>query len=297
MVSMSEHTQPQESWNDAAGQGAQANRSMPSQAGRSAGILGESGREILERTVKRDVIPRLVALPWITRSTPADLTPRIAEGSVGKLVKLCLDAEAQGVAGFVAELFRSGVGAYAIYEQVLTPAARRLGDMWEDDACTFADVTIGVLRLQNAQRAIAAHSMTEAAPALGAPRAFLTAMPGEQHTFGLSIVLDYFTRAGWDARLGAVGSQAELLAMVRNERTELVGLSIASDERVSDAKALIAAIRRASANKQLVVLVGGPPFMEDPTLAASVGADATAIDGHQAVLCANDLLHLPAIRA
>ena len=259
---------------------------------RSARALGQDGRDILERTVKRDVIPRLVALPWLTRTASSSLAPKLAPGSVKALAALCLATDPQGVAAFVADLHRSGIGAHVIYEDLLAPAARLLGEMWEDDTCTFADVTIGVLRLQNAQRAIAAQPLTQAAPALGAPRALLLPVPGEQHTFGLSIVLDYFARAGWDARLGPAGTIPEALAMVRDSRTELVGLSFACDDRVPDAKALIAAVREASANKRLIIMVGGPPFTQDASLAAALGADATATDGHQAVLRANELLHV-----
>jgi methanogenic corrinoid protein MtbC1 len=255
--------------------------------------LGADGRNLLEDTIKRDVIPRLIALPWVARSSAADARPQISDPTIRRLVALCLDIDTQGVAVFVSELHRSGVGAESIYEDLLTPAARQLGEMWESDACTFADVTIGVLRLQNAQRALAARPLGDAAPALGTPRALLLPVPGEQHTFGLSIVLDYFVRAGWEARMGPAGSRAEALALISRERTELVGLSFACDEMIPVAQALIAAMRKASANPDLIIMVGGPPFMADPSLAASLGADATATDGNQAVVRANELLHRP----
>jgi methanogenic corrinoid protein MtbC1 len=248
---------------------------------------------MLEDTVKRDVIPRLVALPWISHDPAAAPMPQISDAMIRKLVALCLDSDTQGVAVFVSELHRSGVGAETIYEDLLTPAARQLGVMWENDVCTFADVTIGVLRLQNAQRALAARPLGDAAPALGTPRALLLPVPGEQHTFGLSIVLDYFVRAGWEATMGPAGSRAEALAMIRRERKELVGLSFACDEMIPVAKALIVEMRAASPNPRLIIMVGGPPFMEDPSLAAALGADATATDGNQAVVRANELLHRP----
>ena len=122
-------------------------------------------------------------------------------------------------------------------------------------------------------------------------------VPGEQHTFGLSIVLDYFLRAGWEARLGPVGTEAAAIALVKRERTDLVGLSFACDDHLPTAKALIAAMRRASANRNLMIMVGGPSFAADPGLATRIGADATALDGHQAVLRANELLHLPVAAA
>jgi methanogenic corrinoid protein MtbC1 len=37
-------------------------------------------------------------------------------------------------------------------------------------------------------------------------------------------------------------------------------------------------------NKNVIVQIGGRPFVDDPSLVGAVGADATAIDGRQAVL-------------
>ena len=54
----------------------------------------------------------------------------------------------------------------------------------------------------------------------------------------------------------------------------------------------IRAIRRSSLNRNIGVLVGGPIFVAHPELVARVGADATAIDGGQAALQAENLLTL-----
>lgn len=210
---------------------------------------------------------------------------------VRRLLNLCLDSDGQGVALYVAELHRAGFAPEVVYEALLAPVARTLGKMWENDDCTFADVTIAVVRLQNAQRAVAPEFVAGKVASVGAPRALLLPVPGEQHTFGLSIVRDYFLRAGWEARLGAPGTEADALGQISRERTDLVGLSYACDDHMPTAAALIKALRKASANPDLVVMVGGPSFSANPDLARQVGADATALDGCQAVLRANELVH------
>ena len=58
----------------------------------------------------------------------------------------------------------------------------------------------------------------------------------------------------------------------------------------------IRALRRASRNRAIGVLVGGPLFIDHPELVARVGADATAIDGGQAPIQAQNLLALLARR-
>ena len=50
------------------------------------------------------------------------------------------------------------------------------------------------------------------------------------------------------------------------------------------------ALRRASRNPDLVILVGGRVFSERPELAQDVGADGTAADGELAVALAVTIL-------
>ena len=292
MGTMSEQTSEQAHWTDGTGDA----RSRRGSGVRTRG-LGSDGHSMLLEAVTESVIPRLVALPWISRAPEAqsgasgDASPVVEEAMVKRMLGLCLDSDGQGVALYVAELNRTGFIPEVIYEGLLTPVARTLGDMWENDDCTFADVTIAVLRLQNAQRALAPEFVGGKVAGIGAPRALLLPVPGEQHTFGLSIVRDYFLRAGWEARLGTPGTEAEAVAQVRREPTDLVGLSYACDDHMPTAAALIKSLRKASANKNIVVMVGGPTFSANPALAQSIGADATALDGHQAVLRANELVN------
>jgi hypothetical protein len=59
---------------------------------------------------------------------------------------------------------------------------------------------------------------------------------------------------------------------------------------------MIQSIRRASRNRGVGVLVGGRLFIEHPDYVARVGADATAVDGRQAILQLPRVLGLAARR-
>jgi hypothetical protein len=49
-------------------------------------------------------------------------------------------------------------------------------------------------------------------------------------------------------------------------------------------------VRRASVNRHVGVLVGGPAFVDNPPRVARVGADAVAVDAPTAVIVAKQLL-------
>lgn len=255
----------------------------------------ERRRVILTRTVELDVIPRLL------RAHPTPVAPAVADflvsaAHVADLVGLVLSRGEPEAVAFVEAMHDRGAAAESLYLDLLAPAARRLGEMWEDDACDFTEVTIGLWRLQNAMRELSPSFLRAADTRTNGPRVLLVPLPGEDHTFGLSMVYEFFRRAGWNAWSGPVESSADLRGLVRREWVEVIGFSLACDEKLDAVRAEIRSVRRASMNPGLAVLVGGPGFTANPLLAAEVGADGTATDGRQAVLQAQALVSMAAKR-
>jgi cytochrome c oxidase cbb3-type subunit 1 len=62
-----------------------------------------------------------------------------------------------------------------------------------------------------------------------------------------------------------------------------VGLSIGADLHLQPVRSVIFALRRASRNPHVGVMVGGPLLVDRPQLVSEVGADFTAADARQAV--------------
>lgn len=263
-------------------------------------------RRILTSTVELDVIPRLLLQHRAESKAGSetgrpfapgcDMVERVNGTEVADLVDLLLERDEPDAFGFVEQVHRRGASPEAVLLELLTPAARRLGVLWELDECDFTAVTIGLWRLQGAMSRFRPHFMGKADLPADAPRALLVPLPGEQHGFGIAMVSDFFCRAGWNAWSGPVGTSAELAAMVRGQWTDVIGFSLACDDRLDTLAAEIRRVRRASCNPALGVLVGGPAFARSPHLAVLVGADATAADGLQAVAQARRLLDLSAER-
>jgi methanogenic corrinoid protein MtbC1 len=161
--------------------------------------------------------------------------------------------------------------------------------MWEQDLCTFVDVTVAVGRLQQALRDMSAGLAFRPADGESVRRVLLVPAPGEQHTFGLVMVSEFFREAGWEVT-GGPHPQLDPVAQVRKEWVDVVGFTLAGELHLASLTAAIAAVRKASLNPRVGILVGGPQFLLNPGLAREVGADALAIDGSLAPSIADKLV-------
>lgn len=288
-------------WDGAEGSRGQP-RGRPGHASADFFVDPRRGLAGLVRTLDVEIIPRLVlARRGAPECSPLDEQPErlhVLQEDVVGFARVVLNRDGGDVSGYVAVLLARGVSLESVFLELLAPTARCLGEMWNEDLCDFTEVTVGLWRLQQVVRELSPSFRTEVDPHEDHHRrALLVAAHGEQHTFGLFMVAEFLRRAGWDVSAGPVASNAELLGFVRNEWFAVVGMSVSCDVRLEGLAANIHAIRRASRNRAIGVMVGGPIFLERPELVALVGADATAVDGRQAALQAESLLAMLARRA
>lgn len=243
------------------------------------------------RAIEQDIIPRLVKAHRQPVAVPVPpVRPRILPTDLQALMPLVLGQDEADCQVLITQLLDRGIAVDEIYTELLAPAARELGRLWDEDRCDFADVTVGTGRLQRLMRTLSP-SFGRAVPhPQDGRRVLLAVAPGEQHTFGLSIVAEFFRRSGWEV-VGDSESQArDPVVMVRREWFDVVGLSIGIESRLDWVKSGITAIRGASRNRGLGVMVGGSVFQGRPGLATELGADGTAIDGRTAPQLAESLL-------
>jgi methanogenic corrinoid protein MtbC1 len=243
----------------------------------------------LARTLDGAVIPRLVLAGRVHRARQ-EAAPAASEDRAGALAELVLTRDAEAARCFVDGLHDRGESFERLYLEVVAPAARRLGDFWVDDRCHFTDVTLAMARLHHMLHLLGTVFYAEKPHADLPRRALLLPVPGEQHSFGLAMVAEFFRRAGWDVWSGATLARADLLRLVNRQRFDVVGLSTGCEGRLDGLPSLVHAIRHRSRDPDVGIFVGGPAFLAHPELATAVGADATALDGRQAVAQAEELL-------
>ena len=276
---------PRESWGQAS----------PSHSGRSERADGCTPERMawLVRTIEAEIIPRLMLAH---RSGAAEIDPAAVSSiapnaeDVIELARIVLDQEA-AVAGRYIEAFRAeGVALDTIYLDLLAPAARHLGEMWEADLCDFTQVTVGLWRLQQVMYDLSPDFQNEVEYGVNSRRAMLVPAPGSQHTLGLFMVAEFFRRAGWDVWGEPSATTPDLLDAVRAEWFDVIGISVGAEFQIEGLSSVILNLRRASRNPGVRVMLGGPVASQHPDLHTRLGADATAFDAQQALLVAESLL-------
>lgn len=254
--------------------------------------------DALARVIESDIIPRLLMTHRDdSRLARAAAQPdaAIPDGYADQFAAATLTEEVGPLLARVESLMTGGVTVETIYLQLLAPAARRLGAWWDEDACDFVDVTMGLWRCQEIVHALSA-LIPGAAPVAGAERRALFApAPGEQHGLGALIVEEFFRRDGWQTWSVPALDADELVALVAGRAFDIVGLTVSVERHVEPLRRNITALRQASRNSDIIVLVGGRVFTERPELAAEIGADGTAADGALAVALADRLLNQKAV--
>ena len=246
----------------------------------------------LAQVVAERIIPQLVRLHTevLPEAPPIEeMVQALAPSSsdISGLAHVVLGDDLEAAVRYVLVLRDQGLSMETLFLELLEPAARYLGHLWDNDECDFIDVTLGVARLQ---KLLATFNGSHMLPGLDSRRQVLMAMtPGDQHYFGASMVQRFLEGAGWDVELAFDRSAAEIAHAASAQWYAVVGLTVGSERSLPALEETIRLIRRESRNQMIAVMVGGPLFTANPALAKEVGADGTAANAPTAVLMAQKL--------
>jgi methanogenic corrinoid protein MtbC1 len=250
------------------------------------------------RTLRTQIIPRfftsLRPAPDEVESAPVEaLSPEASAAqsvAVRSFAALSLSRDDDAASDFIDALLASGTTVEVVFLEWLAPAARELGAQWETDETDFANVTLGVSRLHRIMRRLGDDFCGERSALESGWSMLLTTVPGEQHSFGLAMVAEFFRRDGWNLCTGPFQTHRELTSLVHNHWFDVVGFSVSSDRRLEELKQDISDIRGTSRNRQIGVLLGGPMLETNPELVASLGADMMATNATTAPQSASSLI-------
>ncbi|UPY35335.1 cobalamin B12-binding domain-containing protein [Sediminicoccus sp. KRV36] len=236
----------------------------------------------IERAVGQEVLPLLT-----------ELRQAVDVGEIERLTGSVSRGESEALATVIARRRASGQSSETLCLTLLTLIARRLGEWWEEDRCTFVEVTLGMIILHQQLRALAPGLVTASTIGGGRSALMMTAI-GSQHSLGIAMVAEFFRAGGWAIVDDSIDSMETLIALVSSQWFGVVAISAGSSENLPGLAGQIAAIRKHSRNPEVAVMLGGPALLAHPEIAAAAGADATASDAAEALSRAEALVALMA---
>lgn len=170
-------------------------------------------------------------------------------------VALALSGDAAAATHLVAAAIDRGLTPPELFDQVLAPALRDVGDRWEAGQLTVA------------QEHAASEVIRDLIAVVGAPRVdtqeqapvvVAAAVAGERHVIGLQMISTLLRSRGYRVHfLGADVDSEFLTDAVRRHDPEIVLLSATLDRHLAATEQAISAVRQAGLRMPPTVVVGG----------------------------------------
>jgi methanogenic corrinoid protein MtbC1 len=196
---------------------------------------------------------------------------------IDKFVEIILHGDRLEAERHACEIFERH-GVPYLYEGIVQPALRAVGQLWFDGRITVADEHLATV---TAELAVAALYPRFPWPRPG-PGMLIGCAQGERHDFGARMVADLLALDGWDVLLlGADVPVDDFARKARDVEPKVVAISVTLRAHMPMVRAVIAAVRRALPSAK--VLVGGLATTNLRGLADSIAADAVAQSGSEAV--------------
>jgi methanogenic corrinoid protein MtbC1 len=248
--------------------------------------------EILES----QIIPSLLkatahSLPFISTDGTRRTLPTAQE--IANFAEICISSDPDLPDAFVQGLMAEGLTAESLFLHLLTPAARHLGYLWDEDLCDFTKVTVGLIRMQQITLRLGRDFQEQRKSPMSGRRAMFAPVPGSQHTLGVLMVSEFFRREGWQVWMELGSSEHQLVSAAKKDWFDVIGLSIGTEAHAEYLADIIAELRVSSSNPNVKVLIGGPALATTPHLRQTVGADGAASDAVSAIELAKRIVVAP----
>jgi methanogenic corrinoid protein MtbC1 len=244
-------------------------------------------------TIESNIIPRLIAShpnSGSQQQAKQALSQSIENPEkVQELVDLILQDASQAEQR-ITDYCAAGIPLEEIYLRLISPSAKRLGEMWDEDTCSFVDVTIGLWRMKQIMHDLSPVFQEYSRTSQYSPKAMLIPMTGSQHTLGLFMVSEFFRKAGWKVWGELSAQQPEVVTKAANEWFDLIGISVSIQEQFTELNNFIQTLKNASKNPEVGIMVGGPLFIANPELISQVQADIIGLNAQEAIEAAELLI-------
>jgi MerR family transcriptional regulator, light-induced transcriptional regulator len=241
------------------------------------------------KTISFTVHAAITALPSLPEALDLLLDDEDGRASLtGQYLQSILAGDRRAALSIVNGTLDEGKSLADVYLEVFERSQKEIGRMWQMNRINVGQEHYGTAATQ----LIMAQLFPRLLSATPSHHRVIAACVGdEMHEVGLRIVTDLLELSGWSTRyLGANVPVRSIVDAVAEWKADLLALSTTLTPHVAETERIITALRNDPRTAGTKVLVGGTPFLLEPGLRESVGADAWAADAREAVRAAEMLV-------
>jgi MerR family transcriptional regulator, light-induced transcriptional regulator len=246
----------------------------------------ESHLQEFASVIENIIVPRLL-MSHVNSSAIIEEKVSLRNVAVTDFIELTTRDDPASAIDYVRHLMASGVSFQDVLLELMAPAARILGERWEEDKASFVEVALGVARMHRILREFDGVPSFLWSNAGFGRHALLLPAPGELHSFGLRLVQEFLLRESWTVTNKPVETVQQLGQLVSQDYYDIVGMSLSGQTIVEPFLEAIRVVREKSKNRHVKIIVGGHLFVERPELIESCGSDAYAVDAPATVQIVN----------
>ncbi len=232
----------------------------------------------------REVVRRL-AFRMPRHENVADLP---TQSEIDLLCAALLSGDDRAADQFILAARRDGVDTAAISRGYVAGAARKLGQMWDDDRISFIDVTLACGKLYGIIRGLRHVLAPQIIQGRETRPTLFALVPGETHTLGIEIATDHFRRDGWDVDMLMGLDHDAMVAEADLRHYEAIVLVANSDRMLEPLTRLSLALRITQPLAHIIV--AGGILDHQPDILGLVGAEAVMADLDSAIVILRDVL-------
>ncbi|MFM7385720.1 MAG: B12-binding domain-containing protein [Betaproteobacteria bacterium] len=244
-----------------------------------------------------DMVEQLVLPKMVQSHRELGLRPKLICDLDG-FIELLLSNNQPSLIASIETMLEAGHPLELIYSEVLTAAARRLGEKWLRDELNFSEVTIATWQIEQVLHHFHQAFENSRRRHMSKASILISMMPGDQHSLGAKMLSAFFRKEHWEATLLQPQSLQAIHDEIIASKPSLIAITVSQLESLEQVKLLLKLIRQQPALRSMPWMIGGRVINEHPMQAVAVLSDRNIHlcqgDANQALVLARRLLGLEA---
>ena len=206
------------------------------------------------------------------------------EDRKNKLFNLLVRGSSNEALSFSKSIVKDRKSLEEFYTKVITYSMYEVGLVWEKDLISVAQEHLATSIVVRIMSYLYMDVLLDAQSGDAKGKAIITASANEYHEIGARIISDILELDGWNIiYLGANVPNEELIGIIKNEKPDFIGVSVAMSFNIDNVRKLVSEIRSDSDLDNMKILVGGYAFTFGANNQKKLGADKISLSVYETV--------------